>query len=218
MAYRRKDNFPKKVAGFVLAALVLAAAAVLFRRDESAESAEDVPIYGTVTDTSLIVIDEETGVFDTASEAVITMPRLEEEPNQDTVVTQPPVTPSRPAPRETAAAVSATARQRAAAAIPRYESEMAKTRASPLLLNNYAWALHEAGRYREAEQALREVIRLAPNRAIAYANLGESLWKQGKTEEALAMYEKFLALNSNRRRERIAQGKVAAIKADLNER
>jgi tetratricopeptide (TPR) repeat protein len=217
MAYRRKDNFPKKVAGFVVAALVLAAAAVFLRRDDNAEPAADVPIYGTVTDTSLIVIDEETGVFDTASDDVITMPPLEEEPSTDTVVTRP-VTPSRPAPRETPAPVSVVARQRAAAAIPRYESEMAKTRASPLLLNNYAWALHEAGRYSEAEQTLREVIRLAPNRAIAYANLGESLWKQGKNEEALAMYEKFLAMNSNPRRERIAQGKVAAIKADLNPR
>jgi hypothetical protein len=218
MAYRRKDNFTKKVGGFIVAALVLAAAAVFLRRDDSGDPAEDVPIYGTVTDTSLIVIDEETGVFDTATDDVITMPPLEEEPNQDTVVTRSPVTPPRPAPRATPAPVSASARQRAAAAIPRYESEMAKTRASPLLLNNYAWALHEAGRYSEAEQALREVIRLAPNRAIAYANLGESLWKQGKNEEALAMYEKFLALNSNPRRERIAQGKVAAIKADLNTR
>ena len=219
MPYRRKDNKPKIIAAFLAGTLVLALAVIFLRRDDSADPADDVPVYGTVTDTSLIVIDEETGVFDTTADDVITMPSLDEMAGTDTPVTQPPpetrpqVTRPRPAPREAPAPVSEATRQRAAAAIPRYESELAKARTNPLLLNNYAWALHEAGRYGEAEQALREVIRIAPNRAIAYANLGESLWKQGKNEEALAMYEKFLALNSDPRRERIAQGKVAAIKA-----
>ena len=205
MTYRRKDNRPKMVAVLVVAALLLAAAVILLRRDDRTDTSDDVPTYGTVTDTSLIVLDDETGVFDTASDDFVTMPPLEEQANQDTPVTPPPVRPS-PDP--------SAMRQRATAAIPRYESELAKRRSDPLLLNNYAWALHEAGRYAEAEQTLREVIRIAPNRAIAYANLGESLWKQGKNKEALAMYEKFLALNADPRRERIAQGKVAAIKAD----
>ena len=83
--------------------------------------------------------------------------------------------------------------------------------ASALALNNHAWSLHLAGKYAEAESELREVIRMSPDRAIAYANLGETLWKQGKNDEAAAMYRKFLELNKDPRRARIAQSKIAQI-------
>jgi tetratricopeptide (TPR) repeat protein len=85
--------------------------------------------------------------------------------------------------------------------------------ASALALNNHAWSLHLAGKYAEAESELREVIRMSPARAIAYANLGETLWKQGENEEAAAMYRKFLELNKDPRRARIAQSKIAQITA-----
>ena len=83
--------------------------------------------------------------------------------------------------------------------------------ANALALNNHAWSLHLAGKYAEAEAELREVVRMAPQRAIAYANLGETLWKQGENEEAAAMYRKFLELNRDPRRARIAQNKIAQI-------
>lgn len=202
MASRRKDPIARRRWVFLVVAAIVAAAVVVLRRGQEDDAENRVPVYGTVTDTSLIVVDEEVGVFEDANAGdMVSMPPLE----RDSVAPRP-TAPARPAPTTTAAV-----RERATAAIPRYETALASKKSDPLLLNNYAWSLHQAGRYSEAEQALREVIRIAPKRAIAYANLGESLWKQGKNAEAAAMYRKFLELNSDPRRERIAEGKIASI-------
>lgn len=100
------------------------------------------------------------------------------------------------------------------ASIVRAHSALAEKPYDPLLLNNFAWALHLAGRYDHAESTLRQVIQIDPQRAIAYANLGETLWKQGKNAEAAQMYRHFLTLNKNKRREAIAQRKIDSIVAD----
>ena len=224
MPYRhRKHKQPKLGIAFILMALGLAAVMVMLRVGEDKTPDGDVPAYGTPIDTSLIVIDDEVGVVEQSGDEVVAMQPADSAVAADTPASRPAATRPTPLPTATpsaaraqpsAAQPSPTARSRALAAIPRYQAELVKKPSDPLLLNNYAWALHEAGQYAEAEQVLREVIRIAPNRAIAYANLGESLWKQGKNDDALAMYQRFLAMNSNPRRERIAQGKVAAIRAD----
>jgi hypothetical protein len=208
MAYRRKDPVAKRLVGFIAVAALLAAAALMLRGRSEDDPEDRVPVYGTVTDTSLIVVDEEVGVFEEGAGDMTTMPPV----SAESAATSPAAARvERPTVRPAAARAPTAVRQRATASIPRYERALAQKRSDPLLLNNYAWSLHQAGRYSEAEASLREVIRIAPNRAIAYANLGESLWKQGKNEEAAAMYRKFLELNTDPRRERIAQGKVAAI-------
>ena len=221
--HRRKHNQPKLAIAFIVVALGLAAVMVKLRDDEDKTPDGDVPVYGTSTDTSMIVIDDEVGVVEQPGDEALTTQPADSAVAADTPASSPAAarptplptaTPSAARPQPSAAQPSPTVRSRARAAIPRYQAELAKKPSDPLLLNNYAWALHEAGQYSEAEQLLRQVIRIAPNRAIAYANLGESLWKQGKNDEALAMYQRFLAMNSNPRRERIAQGKVAAIRAD----
>ena len=100
------------------------------------------------------------------------------------------------------------------ASIVRAHSALAKKPYDPLLLNNFAWALHLAGRYDHAESTLRQVIQIDPQRAIAYANLGETLWKQGKHDEAAEMYRHFLTLNKNKRRDAIARRKIDSIVAE----
>jgi serine/threonine protein kinase len=77
-----------------------------------------------------------------------------------------------------------------------------------LFRNNLGWALFEAGQLDEARRELEQVIRMNPRRDIAYANLGEVKWKQGDRAGAIAAYERFLELNSDPRRERIAREKL----------
>jgi tetratricopeptide (TPR) repeat protein len=56
------------------------------------------------------------------------------------------------------------------------------------LRNDYGFFLAEAGRSAEAEKVLREVVASAPERAVARLNLGDSLWAQGKKQEAEEQY------------------------------
>ena len=123
--------------------------------------------------------------------------------------TPPPVSPD-----SSAANSSAWEQENLRAEIVRYHSALVSDPYDPLLLNNYGWALHRAGRYPHAETTLRQVIQLDPDRAIAYANLGETLWKQGKNQEAAQMYRRFLELNTNEHRETIATRKVDSIMAE----
>ena len=172
---------------FVVVLAVVAVIATLFilrSGDDGAKS--DTPVLGTRP--AEAAIEEEIGVFeyDTVGEAVVV-----DEPAREAAMER---------------------RQRAIADMPRYQSELSRNPRSPLAMNNFAWSLHLVGRYEDAEAYLREVIRISPDRAIAYANLGETLWKQGKASEAAAMYQKFLDLNEDPRRERIAQHKVSRIR------
>ena len=49
-------------------------------------------------------------------------------------------------------------------------------------------SLLHAGRYTEAEAALREALRLAPDHPEILNNLGTAIWQQGRTAEASAYY------------------------------
>lgn len=197
MAYKSKDKHWTRRFGFLAVVFVIAGVVfVLARSNDDNDSGPRVPVYGTTEDSGF-VDDEEVGVFEDSTAVVV------EASDPPTTAPAPAATPAKSAP--------ARARTRASTAIPKYEAALAQRKGDPLLLNNYAWSLHLAGRYPEAESALREVIQNAPNRAIAFANLGETLWKQGKNEEAAAMYRKFLEMNTDPRRERIAEGKLAAI-------
>ena len=169
-------------------------------RDEEPRAAIEVD---SAEADSLYYIDEEIGVVEeTGPRDVVTIP------NVDSPQASPPAArhPTPAAPAATAAPPSA-----APSIFARYQMALARKPSDPLLLNNYAWELHLAGRYEEAEQMLRQVIDIAPDRAIAYANLGETLWKQGRNSEAASYYQRFLELNTNPRREAIAQGKLAQI-------
>ena len=137
-------------------------------------------------------------------------------PNEDSAATAdeagvfeetPAATPEASSPDSS----SAWEQENLRAEIVRYHSALVHDPYDPLLLNNYGWALHRAGRYTHAESTLRQVIQLDPSRAIAYANLGETLWKQGKNAEAAAMYRRFLELNDNEHRKAIATRKVDSI-------
>jgi tetratricopeptide (TPR) repeat protein len=63
-----------------------------------------------------------------------------------------------------------------------------------VMLNNYAFFLAEAGEHQKAEGILLKVIDLAPNRAVAYINLGDVCWELGKIREARDYYRKYLKL------------------------
>ena len=181
----------------VIVAVVIAVLSALFVLRSRNDPGPQPPVLGTSTrDTSGFY--EEIGVFenDTSGDVVTII--------DDSAAAPPP--PAQPSREE-----SFQRRQRAITDIPRYQTEMTKQPRNALAINNYAWSLHLAGKYADAEGYLREAISIAPDREIAYANLGETLWKLGRRDEAAAMYRKFLELNTNPRREKIAEGKVAQI-------
>jgi tetratricopeptide (TPR) repeat protein len=68
--------------------------------------------------------------------------------------------------------------------------------------------LFRLGEVEAAERELEETLRLNPRRNIAHANLGEVHFAQGNTAAAIAAYERFLELNTDPRRERIADAKL----------
>jgi len=57
--------------------------------------------------------------------------------------------------------------------------------------NDYGFFLAEAGRFAEAEAELLEVVKAAPERAVARLNLADALWAQGKKEQAEAQYREY---------------------------
>ena len=93
-------------------------------------------------------------------------------------------------------------------AVRRLRAAVQRDPGNVLFRNNLGWALFEAGQLDEARRELEQVIRMNPRRDIAYANLGEVKWKQGDRAGAIAAYERFLELNSDPRRERIAREKL----------
>jgi eukaryotic-like serine/threonine-protein kinase len=79
--------------------------------------------------------------------------------------------------------------------------------------NNYGWGLYREGRLGDAEREIRRVIELDPRREIAYANLGEVRAAQGDTVQAIALYERFLELNRDPLRRRVAEEKLRALRS-----
>ncbi|HYW07139.1 MAG TPA: protein kinase [Longimicrobium sp.] len=93
--------------------------------------------------------------------------------------------------------------RRAVAAAPR----------NALYRNQLGWALFQSGDLPGAERELVEAIRVDPRRAIAHANLGEVRRLRGDTNRAIASYRRFLELNTDARRERIAREKLRGMGA-----
>ncbi len=60
-----------------------------------------------------------------------------------------------------------------------------------------ATALLTRGAYADSEKYLREVVRLWPEHAGAWNNLGTTAWHQGRVEEAEVCYRRGLALDSD---------------------
>ena len=95
-----------------------------------------------------------------------------------------------------------------AAAVAGFRRAVAAAPRNPHYRNQLGWALFQSGDMAGAERELRETVRLDPNRAIAYANLGEVYRVRGQTPAAVANYRRFLELNTDERRERIAREKL----------
>lgn len=81
--------------------------------------------------------------------------------------------------------------------------------------NNYGWALMQAGRLAPAEEQLRTVVRMSPRRAIGYANLAEVRLARGDTADGIELYRRFLELNQDRERERIARDRLRRLGASV---
>lgn len=66
---------------------------------------------------------------------------------------------------------------------------------TPYFLMFYGGLLVEQGRYAEAVRVYKETLRLHPDNASAYYNMGIALWKQNKTDEAIEYYKAAIMLN-----------------------
>jgi hypothetical protein len=129
----------------------------------------------------------------------------------------PPRTPA-PASSPAAASAARQAEQRFEvgdfpAAVAGFRRAVAAAPGNALYRNQLGWALFQSGDMAGAERELRETVRLDPNRAIAYANLGEVHRVRGETRAAVANYRRFLELNTDARRERIAREKLRGMGA-----
>ncbi len=98
------------------------------------------------------------------------------------------------------------------AAVERFRLAVRAAPGNAYYRNNLGWALFEMGAVDEAGRELEATLRLNPRREIAYANLGEVRAAQGDTAAAVAAYERFVELNTNPRRERIALGKLRRLR------
>lgn len=99
------------------------------------------------------------------------------------------------------------------AAVAGFRRAVAAAPGNALYRNQLGWALFQAGDLAGAERELQETLRLDPDRAIAHANLGEVRRVQGDTERAIGNYRRFLELNTDERRERIAREKLRGMGA-----
>lgn len=61
-------------------------------------------------------------------------------------------------------------------------------------LNNLGYVSQLQGRFRESENYLLKVIQLAPDRKVAYGNLGYTEAKLGKHAEAVSCFRKYISL------------------------
>lgn len=154
-------------------------------------------------------------------------------PTHGTVATTartPTPRPSAPAPRPAPRATSTAGGTRSAAAeaaeadrlftrgnlpgaIAGFRRAVAAAPSNAYYRNQLGWALFQSGDMAGAERELQATVRLDPRRAIAYANLGEVYRVQGDTPRAVANYRRFLELNREPRRERIATEKLRSMGA-----
>jgi serine/threonine protein kinase len=99
------------------------------------------------------------------------------------------------------------------AAVAGFQRAVAAAPGNALYRNQLGWALFQSGDLAGAERELQETLRLDPNRAIAHANLGEVRRVRGDTDRAIQSYRRFLQLNTDPRRERIAREKLRGMGA-----
>lgn len=97
-------------------------------------------------------------------------------------------------------------------AVERFRAAVRAAPGNAYYRNNLGWALFQLGEVDAAGRELEETLRLNPRREIAYANLGEVRAAQGDTAAAIAMYQRFVELNTNPRREQIAMGKLRRLR------
>jgi len=97
-------------------------------------------------------------------------------------------------------------------AIGRFRAAVRAAPTNAYYRNNLGWALFQSGKVEEAGRELNESARLNPRRDIVYANIGEVERARGNTAAAIAAYERFLELNTNPRRERIAREKLRTLR------
>ena len=222
-----RDTFPIKIAGIVVAVLLLvgvgiAAALLLGGDDEETEqialSREDLNELDEQLNDALARQRETDAATELAAEPAA-------EPSAATVPTPAPASsPTTPPASASSATGDATSQNAAglrqfdqgdyAAALERFAHARELAPRDPHVLNNYAWTLHKLNRHREAARELDAVLELDPNREIAYANLGEVLLAQGDRAGAIAAYERFLELNRNPAREGVARRKLEQIRSD----
>jgi len=98
------------------------------------------------------------------------------------------------------------------AAVGRFRAAVRAAPGNAYYHNNLGWALFQAGQVEEAGRELNEAVRLDPRRDIAYANIGEVERARGNVSAAIAAYERFLELNTDPRRERIAREKLRSLR------
>jgi Flp pilus assembly protein TadD len=101
-----------------------------------------------------------------------------------------------------------------AAAVERFRRAVQMAPANAYYRNNLGWALFQANQVEAAARELEEVVRINPRRDIAHANLGEVRHAQGDIPGAIAAYERFLELNTDPRRERIAREKLRRLRGE----
>jgi tRNA A-37 threonylcarbamoyl transferase component Bud32 len=97
-------------------------------------------------------------------------------------------------------------------AIERFRAAVRAAPGNAYYRNNLGWALFQSGKVDEAGRELNEAVRLDPRRDIAYANIGEVERARGNIQAAIAAYERFLQLNTDPRRERIAREKLRTLR------
>lgn len=194
---RRRRRLPTMAALLLLGVAVAAVAWWVLGRDGGNE-----PVAAVGEDTPT---QEQTG----GGPQPATSPPATTEPTATADAEQPPSGSAARLNRE-GEALFARGDQRAAAA--RFRRAVEASPNSAHFRNNYGWALLQSGDVAGAERELTETIRLDPRRAIAYANLGEVRLAQGDRTAAAAAYERFLELNDDPRRERIAREKLRRIR------
>ena len=79
-------------------------------------------------------------------------------------------------------------------ALRKAQAEKAPDEARALIENAYGFALAAQSRFPEAIRHYRNALQVKPDYPVALNNLAYALGKQGSSEEALASYQKVLAL------------------------
>jgi hypothetical protein len=139
-------------------------------------------------------------------------------PNTGTLAGRPAPTPPAPAASGSGGGFAREAERRFEmgdfpGAVAGFRRAVAAAPRNALYRNQLGWALFQSGDLAGAERELLETIRLDPRRAIAHANLGEVRRVRGDTDRAIASYRRFLELNTDARRERIAREKLRGMGA-----